>query len=286
MTVTEPGLYPDLPEAEYHADPVPEGSLSSTGARRMLAPYCPAIFKYERDHPVFKDEFDYGSAAHKLVLGSGPKIEIIDAENWRTDKAKNARDKARENGFIPLLTADFERVKAMAARIQDHEMAGALLDPLSGGKAEQSLFWIDPEFEVWCRVRLDWLSGFRIGGQLVICDYKTAAGVTGADPETFARKGVAEHGYYQQEAFYCEAVRQVLGEDPAFWFIVQAKEPPYLVSVNELTPEDRRAGHDRNRLAVERFRDCQASGIWPGYSPDVTTISMPQWARARGGDDW
>jgi len=33
--IRRPGLY-DLPEHIYHADPVPGGSLSSTGARRLL----------------------------------------------------------------------------------------------------------------------------------------------------------------------------------------------------------------------------------------------------------
>jgi hypothetical protein len=283
VIITEPGIYPDMPEEVYHRDPVPEGSLSSTGARRMLPPYTPAQFEYERRHPVFKEVFDYGSAAHKLVLGIGPKIEVIEHDSWRTNDAKDRRDAARAAGFIPLLRHDHEHVKAMAAAIQDHELAGQLLDPLSGGKAEQSLFWIDEEFGVWCRVRLDWLSTYRVTstGQLIVPDYKTA---DSADPETFARKSAAAYGYHQQDAFYCEAVRQVLGEDPAFWFIVQEKTPPYLVSIVELSPEDRHAGHARNRVALERFRDCQASGIWPGYPPDRVMVAMPPWARAKGED--
>jgi len=98
------------------------------------------------------------------------------------------------------------------------------------------------------------------------------------------RKSAASWGYHCQDAFYCEGVRQVLGEDPAFWFIVQDKNPPYLVSVVELSPEDRRAGHEANRAALERFRDCQASGIWPGYPNEAVMVAMPPWARARGED--
>lgn len=39
-TITEPGVY-DLPAEVYHADPVEGGSLSSTGARKLLPPSCP-----------------------------------------------------------------------------------------------------------------------------------------------------------------------------------------------------------------------------------------------------
>lgn len=284
MIITEPGIYDGLDEAEYHRDPVPGGSLSSTGAREMLPPSCPALHHYRRTHPVFKDVFDFGSAAHKLVLGTGPKVEVIDARDWRTNAAKDQRDAARENGFIPLLKHEWQHVEDMAAAIQDHPLAGELLDPLAGGKAEQSLFWRDPDFEVWCRVRLDWLSGHRVTstGQLIIVDYKTA---DSADPETFARKSAANWGYHQQDAFYSEGVRVVLGEDPVFWFIAQDKNPPYLVSVVELSPEDQRAGHELNRIALERYRDCKQSGIWPGYPNEAVTVAMPPWARSRG-DDW
>jgi hypothetical protein len=283
MVITEPGIYDGMTEAEYHADPVPGGSLSSTGARKLLPPSCPALYRWEQDHPVFKDVFDFGSAAHKLVLGAGPKIEVIDAKDWRTNAAKAARDQARANGFVPLLPHDWEHVEAMAAAIQDHPLAGPLLDPLAGGKAEQSGFWIDEEFGVWCRFRLDWLSGQRTrDGRPVIVDYKSSPC---AEPETFARKSVAEFSYHQQDAFYCDGYSALTGEDPVFLFAVQEKQPPYLVSVVQLTEEDRQVGRERNRHAIERYRDCKAAGVWPGYGDDIEPITLPAWARSRG-DDW
>lgn len=280
--VTEPGLYDGMPEDVYHADPVPDGSLSSTGARRMLPPSCPALYRYEQDHPVFKDVFDFGSAAHKLVLGIGPKVKVIQHDDWRTKDAQEQRKQARATGAIPLLAHEWARVEAMAAAIQDHPLAGTLLDPLAGGKAEQSGFWLDEEFEVWCRLRLDWLGGQRLRstGQLIVCDYKTT---DCAHPDKFA-KSAGNFGYDMQDAWYCEGIRQLLGEDPVFWFVAQDKTPPYLVNVVELTPEDRRFGDECNRAALERYRDCKKSGIWPGYGDDVTTITMPPWTRAARGD--
>ncbi|MBO0827768.1 MAG: hypothetical protein J2P24_08300 [Streptosporangiales bacterium] len=50
VMITEPGVY-NLPAAVYHADPVPGGSLSQSGAKKLLPPSCPALYRYWADHP-------------------------------------------------------------------------------------------------------------------------------------------------------------------------------------------------------------------------------------------
>ncbi|MBQ1118480.1 hypothetical protein KBY56_37870, partial [Streptomyces sp. C3-3] len=70
-----------MPAEAYHAD---RGSISSTGLRKILAPGCPAQLRYDLDHPQpHKKEFDLGHAAHLLVLGEGPELEVIDAPDWK-----------------------------------------------------------------------------------------------------------------------------------------------------------------------------------------------------------
>ena len=44
VVVDEPGVYDGLDEAAYHADPVPGGSLSASGAKLLLPPSCPALY--------------------------------------------------------------------------------------------------------------------------------------------------------------------------------------------------------------------------------------------------
>ena len=274
VSITAPGIY-DLPEAAYHADPVPGGSLSSTGARKLLPPSCPAKFRYEQDHPVHKDVFDFGSAAHKLVLGSGPRIAVIDAANWMTKAAKEAREDARAVGSIPLLAAEYQQVQEMAAAIRAHPVASYLFDPSRGGKPEQSMFWQDGDTGVWRRCRLDFMPPSGQRGRLIIPDYKTTHH---ADPASIA-KSVASFGYYQQDAWYTDAVRAMgYDDDPAFVFCFQEKTPPYLVSVVQLDDEAREAGRAVNRLALEVFRDCREAGIWPGYSQEIELVSLPPWA--------
>src|SRR5260221_9713412 len=119
----------EIPEADYFAA---AHALSASGAKLLLPPSCPAKFRWAQDHPVFRDVFDLGSAAHKMILGAGPKIEVVDADSWRTNAAKEAREYARMGGHIPLLRMDYERVCDMAKQLLRHPLARVLLDPARG----------------------------------------------------------------------------------------------------------------------------------------------------------
>lgn len=276
------GVYEDMPEDVYHADPVPGGSLSASGAKALLPPSCPARYHYDREHPKPRAAFDYGTAAHKLVLGTGPEIVIVDAADWRTNKAKEARTEAHERGAVPLLKDAYSEVEQMAAALRAHPVASALL-ATDRGKPEQSLFWEDERAGIWRRARLDWLPDPRPGARMVIPDYKTAVS---AEADAF-RRTAANLRYHMQAAQYIDGVRALgLDEDPAFLFIVQEKAAPYLVHVIGLEDEAINAGRARNAEAAEIWRDCTKAGYWPGYSDlDITYISLPPWAqRAAEGD--
>jgi len=272
VTVTEPGVY-DMPDDAYHADPVPGGSLSSTGARRLLPPSCPALFAYERENgQPHREEWDLGKAAHKKVLGVGEEVVIIDAPDWRTKAARDARDQAYAEGKVPLLPPDAEVVEAMAAALQEHPFAGALL--AGPGQPEASLFWVDPETRINCRARLDWLPDPMEGRRLIVPDYKTCRS---AAPDELQR-AIYTYGYHQQGAWYRGAVRALgIDGDPQFVLIAQEKTPPYLVTVAQPDPSAMRIGAHLNREALRVYRECTESGRWPGYTDDVAMISLPGW---------
>ncbi len=270
--VTKPGVYLDIPDDVYHADPVPAGSLSASGAKRLVPPSCPAIFKWERDNPVFKDTFDFGHAAHKLVLGKGLDTVVVDAEDWRTKAAQAQKAAAHAAGKVPLLTADWQRVQEMADALRRHPLASVLLDP-EHGTPEASLFWEDEEAGIWRRSRLDWLPKPR-NGRLIIPDYKTAVS---ADPTNFA-KAAMNNGYHQQDAWYRDAAKALdLGADPMFVFIVQEKSAPYLVTVVQLDVTAVRIGRHLNRKAIHTYAQCVRTDTWPGYADDVAHVSLPFW---------
>jgi hypothetical protein len=100
-------------------------------------------------------------------------------------------------------------------------------------------------------------------------------------------KSVANYRYYMQDAWYLDAVTALgLADDPAFVFAFQEKTPPYLVTVVQLDEAARQYGRERNRVAMEVYRDCTEAGIWPGYSSEIELITLPSWARGRNGGEF
>lgn len=264
------GVY-DMPEFEYHSHP----ALSSSGARRLLPPSCPALFDYERrngERP--RAIFDFGHAAHRMVLGVGAELAVIDAPDWRTKAAKEARDEARARGAVPILVVDHAQVLAMAEAIRRHPIASLIFAPGSGNP-EQSLFWTDRRTGVSCRARLDWLPN-AAGGRLIVADYKTT---NDASPDAVGRS-MYDHGYHQQAAWYLDGARALGlgGRDAAFVLVAQEKTPPYLITVAQPDTTALRIGAWRNNEARELFAQCTEAGHWPGYSDEVELVSLPPWA--------
>jgi len=277
--ITEPGVY-DIPETDYHADPVKGGSLSSSGARKLIAPSCPALFDWARHAgEEHANHFDFGKAAHQLVLGAGAPIARIDADSWRTKAAQAAKTAAYEAGEIPLLEKDHDRVEAMAAALTAHPVASALFRT---GKPEQTLVWRDDRTGVWCRARLDWLPSPTSSGRVIVPDYKSCHS---ADPEALS-KSVAQHGYHQQAHWYLAGMRALgLADDTAaFVFVAQEKTAPYLVTVFEPDHVAMRIGAARNRRAIDVYVHCTKTGHWPAYVDGVHLLALPRWAEIAEGE--
>ncbi|MGW0312069.1 PD-(D/E)XK nuclease-like domain-containing protein [Streptomyces flavidovirens] len=259
-----PGMY-DIPAELYHSDPIPGGSLSSTGARTLVN-QCPARFHYDLTHPQpYKEVFDFGTAAHKLVLGDGPELILVDEARWDTNATKAQLAEIRAAGNIPLKRADLQRVHDMATALSEHPEAADLLAPDSG-VAEQSLFW-----EIggtWCRARVDFLRN----DQLV--DYKTCRF---AHPDAI-QKAIQEHGYHVQEDWYRRgaAALGLVDEQAPFPFIFQEKDPPYLVTVVRLDLW-RDIAHQLSERALFLYNSCRTSGHWPAYTTETALISPPAW---------
>lgn len=260
----------DMPDAEYHQHP----ALSQSGAKLLLPPSCPALFKYYRDNGrPEKRAYDFGHLAHKMVLGVGAELAVIDAPDYRTKAAQMERDEARAAGLIPVLRHEHDVAVQMARVLGEHPVASRLLAP-GTGQAEVSLFYTDPDTGIDLRGRLDWLPFVRPGRRMIIPDYKTAVS---ANPADFA-KNAANYGYHMQDSWYSDAAKaKGLDDNPSFVFIVQEKNPPYLVSVIELDEPSKQLGRAQNRRAIQLFKECTETGHWPGYSDDVELVGLPVW---------
>lgn len=249
----------DLPEHTYHAHP----ALSVSGAKKLLPPSTPALFRYEQEHPPPpKDVFDFGTCAHAILLGAGPPVVAVDAPDWRGKAARDRREQIRVDGGVPILAGDYDTAQAMAASVRAHPTAGKLF---ADGTPEVSLFWTDGNVER--RARVDWLR------EDCLVDLKTTVC---AEPGEFARS-CARFRYDMQHAWYLDGAA-VLDLPDRFLFVAVEKSPPYLVSVVELDEDSIAAGHARNRAALDVYEACSAFDSWPGYADGVQTIRLPEWA--------
>ena len=282
--VTEPGVY-DIPEDAYHLDPVKGGSLSYSGAKKLLAEGGPELFAYEREHPPEPSkEMELGTAAHKLVLGVGQELHVVDAKDWTTRAAKEEREQARVAGMLPLLPKELATVTAMAARLREHKRASQIL--AQPGRAEMSAFWEDPAFGIWWRCRWDHMPEPDPRYQPVIGDYKTTA-KGGASKREFS-KAIASYHYNLQASVYTAGYAAMFDDrisvPPGYALITQERVAPYRVAVYELHPDALRKGRQDAERAMEIYRDNREAeaegrpGAWPGYSPEIEVIDLPYWA--------
>lgn len=268
MEINE-GLHYDMPHTDYLAA---HDWLSASGIKRLIPPSTPAHFKAAQGVEEHKPAFDFGKAAHARVLGVGETVVVVDADDWRSKAARDARDAAYEQGKVPILARDNAVIDGMAASLGAHPVAPLLF---ATGEPEVSAFWTDSATGVRCRARFDWLPEKVEGRRLIVPDLKTAAT---AAPSEFA-KAAARFGYYAQQEHYRDALMALgIDADPAFVFVVIEKEAPYLVTVAQfVVPGDVRLA----RAAVDRarrvFAECTATDTWPGYPTGINDLSLPGW---------
>ncbi len=279
MNITEPCCI-DMPAEEYHRHP----ALSSTGAR-LLVKECEAVFAHERENPVHRQVFDIGTASHLMILEPetfASSVVIIQgrtkrgepSDGYSTQDARDQRDEAYAAGKTPLLPEEAMMVRQMRDALRKDPMGAVAF---TGGKAEQSIFWRDPEFGIQRRARLDYMPNHS----RYICDYKSSIS---SNPEDI-RKAVWNFGYHMQSSWYLDGVEAATGLRPErFAFLVQSKKPPHLVTTVWMGPRALAWGAVQNRYACGLFARAQERQEWLSYRPDAAgppaafTVELPAFA--------
>ena len=279
VRVTEPGVYTMLAE-DYHADPCPVASLSS-GVARILVSQSPrhAWIAHPRLNPAHVSEerqaFDLGSASHALLLEGADRTEVINAPDYRTKAAQEARAAARRAGKHPVLRAQYHAVCTMAGIAQEAitgctDLAGMTL---ADGDPERVLVW--REGDAWCRARPDWISR----DLRVQISYKTTA--TSANPTEFARQ-IEKMGYDLQDAFYLRGARANGAPNDAITLtLVQENAPPYACAWLGLDPVYMAMANGKASRAIELWQECTKRDRWPGYPERIHWITPPAYVLAK-----
>jgi hypothetical protein len=269
---------------EYHRDPLRPwgGSVSSTTLRHILWEDggSPAQVRHERLHPEHKDAYDFGSVAHRMILGKGEEIRVVDAGDWKTKAAQQARKDAREQGAVPVLRKDFARARRLMHAVLRHWDAGPLFHP-GRGVPERSTLWVDDQTGRYCRAMLDRYPNPDWPGRPIAVDLKTTVSV-----QTRALvRTVVKYGYDQQAAHYLDGLAKDGLVDAGFVFVFAESKPPHLVRVVQLAEHWVERGRRRNREALDLLDRCLDLDDWPGAPPGLLTLDPPGWLDTDRPDD-
>lgn len=267
----------DIQANLYHADPCPEPSLSASIAKILLekSPQH-AWYAHPRLNPDYRAEeaavFDYGTAAHAMLLeGTQKNLVIVQADDWRTKAARDARDDARATGKTPILERQVEKVSKMVRAAKAAIVATELSSIFKLGKPERTLIW--KESGIWCRSRLDMLDEKNA----IIMDYKTT---TNAEPLYLCRRMLVQMGYDVQAEFYTRGYRALSGKQAAFVFLFQEIDPPYACSLVSLAPSLADLAKRKVDMAIKRWGQCLGGLGWPGYDKRVHHAELDPWQLA------
>lgn len=267
----------DCTFAEYHKDPCETPSLSSSIARKIVdeSPLhaWTAHPRFGAVNPVATEDMQKGTILHKLLLGKGTHLHVMDVENFRTKAAREERDEAIAQGKLPIKTEDFEQYGKAAARIATN------LDALGmslTGESEVPIQWEEKDQHgnpVICRAMLDHV--FLDRG--LIFDLKK---VESANPRAIERR-LVQMGYDIQHEAYSRAVRKLTEHnDVQFVFLFCEIAPPFAVVPIMLDGAFREIGKLRWRQAINTWSHCLRTKHWPSYSEDVVYISPPAYVAA------
>lgn len=191
--------------------------------------------------------------AHQYKGGGWRSWEMVKAE-W----AENNPDK------IILTEEEWTKVHGMHGALIEHKWASKLLWPEKGGKAEQTIYWVDEETGELCKCRPDFL---RYDGRPV--DLKSCQD---ASEEGFKR-AVEAYGYDMQEQYYLDGIEAVTGKRPPNMpFVVVEPEAPYLVAVHVLGPTYAAIGKGLARKALNLLKTCRDLNNWPGLPEEISKL--------------
>ena len=270
-----PGLYSGVPHEVYHADPCETPSLSASLASHLVTQSPLHAWTY---HPRFGGLRDKetaakiaGSLMDALILGGGPEIVPINADNYKTKAAQQARDDAYANGKLPVIEAELAAEKEHAERIKK-----ALADRKRfkfDGLSQVVAVW--KEGNVLCRARLDHLKV----DEATIYDLKFVKSAAPGDID----KHMVNYGTDIQRAAYVSAVETLhpeLSGRVKFQPIFVENGEVLAITMRPVGGTMKELGARKWARAVDAWSKCIAGDYWPDYGDDGL-IEAPQWALSK-----
>lgn len=250
-----------ISNADYHAL---GAYLSHSGARALLrSPQHYLTYLNKPDDEGIVPNF--GTAFHCVTLEPGEFDNRYVVWSGHR-KGKQFDEFAKKHAGKLILNEDESRrifgMRDSVLRFEDFPLGRAL----SSGEAEKSIFWVDEETGVLCRIRLDL---FTPAG---IIDLKS---IDDARPENVGWQA-GRMDYDLQAAMYQEGTRAYTGEKLPFLFAFAEDKAPHGVWLYPAGEQMIANGMRKFRRALTAFRDLQATNDWHCYRGAVTTLELPR----------
>lgn len=274
--IQEPGLFFNMSSADYLSDPCPSPSFTQSLAKVLLEKSpLHAWYSHPRLNSDFREDndrkFDVGNISHKLMIGRGKEIVVLDEyDDWRTKDARAKRDEAAEDGKIAVLGKHFSladrMVRAAREQLEIRHLGHLFVD----GMGEVVTAWRE-QGEFWCRQMIDWLTHDRY----TFVDYKTTD--MSVAPHGLGRMMV-NAGWPIQAAMGERGLCAIDGDAPRrFLFVVQETDAPYCLNVVEMSEAAMMMGHRQLSYAFDLWVECIKTDRWPGYPPEIISPEYPGW---------
>lgn len=209
------------------------------------------------EEPEKVKRLETGSLLHTLLLGAGAQVAVVEADSWRTNAAKEAREEARGNGLLPVLAPKYHAALATSKEIRKSlERYGV---QLAEYEPEVTCLW-ETRLGVAAKCRMDGLAL----GRGIILDVKIQPRISLGS----FRRGIMTYGLHIQEAAYREGLAtvypQIAGRE-SMAFLLCEYLPPFDVAIVPLAPNFVELGRLQWARAQKIWTRCLESGQWPGY---------------------
>lgn len=277
--ITVPGAYVDVDIDAYHAGPCVGRSVSASSLKRasrsMLHFWSQCNWNPDREPVEDTDALRLGKAAHVLALEPDRFSSLFAISPYDDYRTKEAREWKSAQSLLCLKQAELAELQRMANALRACPEAVALF---RNGLPELTFAAPDEATGIWRLTRPDFTPAAAGRG---LCDYKTAAD---ASFEAFGRAAF-NYGYDIQVALALDVVAEVTGEmRPAFWMVVQEKDPPYAVSVHRWEPDQIQYGRRRVRDLLDGIARCIEADEWPGYGEPQSLVTPSYLRKEIEGD--
>lgn len=227
---------------------------------------CPAKYKAKYIDKIIpdkeKDYFNFGNAAHTLVLEPHlfDSTYIKQPEHIGTRHGKEwdkCKAKADSKGQIVLTASQWEDMPILKQSIANTPNALRLT---RGGIAERSIFVRDKETGLILKCRPDYMI------KDLIVDVKTTKS---ADPK-WVGHDFKKLGYHVQDAMYSD-----IAKASEFVFLAIESERPFLITAPvHMTRPAKRLGYLKYRKALIDLKECMYSGVWPSYTDETVKVDL------------